>query len=534
MRLFPVLLVTALLAFFASSAWSRAEIDCSAPVDTEYGKVRGERMSDSCVFRGIPFAAPPVGDLRWRSPEPHPGWSGVRDATEFSPQCMQKGVMALEGELENYGMSEDCLYLNIWRPRKEGSFPVLFWIHGGGYQGGTGRTPWYWGDRLAQEHDVVVVTINYRLNVFGFFAHPDLRKEDPHNATGGQGSLDQVMALEWVRENIGNFGGDPANITIFGESAGGWSVCTMLATPLNKGDFHRAILESGGCEQSQSLEKGYKQARQVAAEMGCDYHDVGCLRNVPAKKLMEEAGGSLASGFDAKPHHDGHLLTGTPLSMIREGNYNQVPFMAGYNRDEFANAMKLTPRYYYTLPGQYEDRLGRMGFSDSEVKELVSLYPLREFDNRPVEAYGRMLGADASLACPTYFGLLEASRRQNNTYFYRFEYDDFTFGKYMGAAHAMEIPFIFGNLDRMPANYLYTRFNIDKARKLSEIIQSYVINFARTGDPNGSGLSPWPEFRPDNRRLMVFDEQTRVETMGVQRQRCNFWKEHQGEVGWRD
>ncbi len=527
-----------IFALFMIAMWIPAvcfaEIDCTVSVETESGKVRGERMSDSCVWRGIPFAAPPIGELRWRSPKPHPGWSGVRDATEFSAQCMQKGVMALEGELEDYGMSEDCLYLNIWRPRKEGRFPVLFWIHGGGYQGGTARTPWYWGDRLAREHDVVVVTINYRLSVFGFFAHPELRKLSPDNATGGQGSLDQVMALEWVQENISRFGGAPDNVTIFGESAGGWSICTMLATPLNKGNFHRAIIESGGCEQSKSLEKGYEQAEKVAAELGCDFNDVECLRNVPAETVIEKAGGSLSGGLDAKPHHDGYLLSRTPLSMIQAGNYNKVPFMAGFNRDEFANAMKLTPKYYYTLPGQYEKRLSKMGFSEAEVNRLVGLYPLEKFDNRPVKAYGRMLGADASLACPTYFGLLAASRRQQDTYFYRFDYDDFFLGRYFGAAHAMEIPFIFGNLDRMPANYFYTRYNVDRARRLSRLMQGYVINFARTGNPNGNGLESWPQFRPDDQKLMVFDADSRVEKMGVQKERCMFWKEHQNEVEWRE
>ncbi len=532
--LIKVGVVLALAGSVSFAGAAEAAVDCAAPVDTVYGKVRGERMqgSEACVWRGIPFAAPPVGELRWASPEPHPGWAGVRDAAEWGAQCMQKGIMAAEGDMSDLEMSEDCLYLNVWRPEKDGRFPVMLWIHGGGYHGGSGMTPWYWGDRLAEQYNVVVVTTNYRLSIFGFFAHPALRDEDPNGATGGQGSLDQVAAIKWVHENIENFGGDPENVTIFGESAGGWSICTMVATPLNKGMFHRAIIESGGCIQSRSLEKGFDQAREAAQVLGCEFNDLQCLRATPAEQVLEEAAGSMTSGMDAMPHHDGHLLEDKPLEMIRAGNYNKVPFMAGFNRDEFAKALKLMPGYYYTLPGSYEKKLvKKMDMSKEDAATLAGLYPLTEFNNRPVEAYGRMLGADAALACPTYLGLLAAAEQQENAFLYRFDYDDYRFGKYMGAAHAMEIPFIFGNLDRMPATWFFNKRNIEPARELSDMIQAYVINFARTGDPNGPGLAEWPPLDPDDQTLMVFDKEVRTEPLGVQEERCSFWDEHAGDVG---
>jgi len=528
---------TAIMAsvfFFAALISSRAAaFDCQDPVETEYGAVRGEKMegSESCVWRGIPFAAPPVGELRWASPRPHPGWEGVRDATQWSAQCMQKGVMALEGSISDLEMSEDCLYLNVWRPRKEGVFPVMVWIHGGGYQGGSSMTPWYWGDRLAEEHDLVVVTINYRLAIFGFFAHPEQRAEDPNGSTGNQGSLDQAAALQWVHKNIASFGGDPGNVTIFGESAGGWSICTMVATPLTSGLFQHAILESGGCEHSESLEKGYQRAGQAAAELDCEFEDIECLRSLPAETILNKAGGSLMSGFPALNHHDGYLLSSTPLEHIKRGDYNKVDFMAGFNRDEFGKALKLMPSFYWTRPKNYEKKLKKkMDFSEEEVERLVELYPLEEFNNRPVEAYGRMMGVDAALACPTYLGLLRASQKQDNTWLYRFDYDDYRFGKYMGAAHAMEIPFIFNNLDRSPASFLYKDKHMPAARELSEVMQGYVVNFARTGNPNGEGLLKWPRLDPEEKKLMVFDANVRVEDMGIQHERCEFWEEHSLDI----
>ena len=251
------------IIMLAGAAWS--EDTCTEPVKTGSGFVRGVKSQDTatCSWKGIPYAAPPVGELRFRAPQPAPAWSGVREAFGPGPQCMQ--VLARGDARKN--MSEDCLYLNVWRPQKSGVFPVMVWIHGGGYimgsggQGATGMT--FDGSRLAEFGDVIVVTINYRLHAFGFLADPALRDEDPNHSTGNYGSLDQVAAIRWVHDNIAQFAGDPEKVTIFGESAGGWSICTMLATPLNQGMFQRAILESGGCTKSEDLDQGYER---VSAE----------------------------------------------------------------------------------------------------------------------------------------------------------------------------------------------------------------------------------------------------------------------------
>jgi len=234
---------------------------CSEPVETESGRVSGfdDDDTDTCVWLGVPYAAPPVGDLRWRAPRQASAGEEVLEATAYGDKCMQKAEineMINPSPEEIY--SEDCLYLNIWRPTKSGIFPVMVWIHGGGYQSGTGTSRLIQGDRLAEAGEVVVVTINYRVNVFGFFTHPALREEDPDDSVGNYGSLDQVAAIRWVSDNVEGFGGDPGNVTIFGQSAGGRSICSLIATPLTQGLFHKAILESGGCQTSKSLEHGYE------------------------------------------------------------------------------------------------------------------------------------------------------------------------------------------------------------------------------------------------------------------------------------
>ncbi|OGP61265.1 MAG: hypothetical protein A2V67_14680 [Deltaproteobacteria bacterium RBG_13_61_14] len=520
------------LILFASFA-ARAEFPCSDPVPTRSGPVQGAQDSNNpaaCAWKGIPFAAPPVGELRWQPPQPVLPWSGARRADKFGDRCMQKGIMALEGVMSEAGMSEDCLYLNVWRPKKEGTFPVMVWIHGGGYYGGAASTAFYWGDRLAVAGDLVVVSTNYRLNVFGFFAHPALREEDPHRSSGSQGTLDQVAALQWVQDNIHNFGGDPNNVTIFGESAGGWSICTMVATPLAQGLFKGAILESGGCKQSQDLEKGYATARKISENLDCPAGDLECLRRLPAEKVLKKGFAGGMGNLEFMPHHDGYALFDTPLAMIRSGNYNHAAFMAGSTRDEFGKALKLRRDVKKIKPEDYERQLvERFEFSPEEAKTLVQLYPLDQFGNRPVEAYGRMFGADMALACPTYAGLLAAAERQSGTYYYRFDYLGMKYSQYTGAAHAFEIPFIFDSLDRPPTSLFYNRHNLGEAKALSRIIQGYWINFAKTGNPNGTGLPEWPEFDPERQRVQILNTDTHAEPADIS-PRCSFWEEHSKEI----
>jgi len=506
------------------SGLAMAEDLCANPVQTESGLVKGlsEKETNTCSWRGIPYAAAPVGELRWKAPAPAEKWDGIRDGSKWGARCVQKGMMEWVNADPSNRMSEDCLFLNIWRPNKEGKFPVMVWIHGGGYSGGTGNSEMYFGDRLSSQGGLVIVTINYRLNLFGFLSLAALREEDPNKSVGNYGSLDQVAALKWVQRNIEKFGGDKNNVTIFGESAGGWSICTMLATPLAKDTFHRAIIESGGCEESMPLIKGFEQGKKIAETLGCRPEDLDCLRKLSAKQVVKADTGGITSGFNLMNQQDGYLLTDTPLEMIRFGHYNWVPLMAGSNRDEVKIIMLLDKDLRKAAPEDYQEIVSaKMEFTDPELKELMRLYPLSDFNNSPQDAYVQ-LATDASLGCPTYLGLASAAKFQKEVYYYRFDFDQMRLGKDIGAMHAMELPFVFNSLDRAPMNLLYGPTQKKIAQPLVGIIQGYWINFARTGNPNGTGLPDWPKFDPADQKAQVLDTQVRTETAKVS-DRCAFW-----------
>ncbi len=522
-RWFKMMLLGALL-FKTLSAYGQ-EL-CSGTVETSSGLVAGvmENNANVCVWRGIPYAEPPVGDLRWKAPQPAKAWTGVRPADKFGDRCVQASGFLSGGSTPGVGMSEDCLNLNIWRPKSPGKYPVMFWIHGGGYYVGAGNDPGYWGDRLAESGNLIVVTINYRLSLLGFMAHPDLRKEDPNNSTGGYGTLDQALALKWVHQNIAQFGGDPDQITIFGQSAGGASICSLIATPLTKGMFSRAIMESGLCELSLDLEDAYQQTRTAIKELGCGGNDLACMRGISAEQIIKKAGGSLLQGFIYMPCHDGYLLTGTPLSMIESGNYNRVALLAGTVLDEFGKAVKLKPKYHYTLPAQYEKKLiSAFGMTAEQARTLVSLYPLAEYAGRPVEAMGRMFGADATMQCPTHRGLLGMEESGKALWFYRFDYHGMKYGKYLGSFHTAELPFVFNAFDRSPSKSFYQGMDLDQERELSRVMQGYWTNFAKSGNPNGPGLPEWKAFTSADQRVQILDT-SRVENRQAQIQdRCQFW-----------
>jgi para-nitrobenzyl esterase len=506
---------------------------CSAPVKTESGMVKGLAATDlqTCVWRGVPYAAAPVGELRWKAPLPAKTWEGVRDGSVWGARCMGMfGKMGKYFDNDPSGkMSEDCLYLNIWRPKKEGKFPVMVWIHGGGYAAGTANTPLYWGDRLAQSGDVVVVSINYRLNYFGFLALPALREEDPNKSVGSYGSLDQVAALKWVKSNIAAFGGDPGNVTIFGESAGGFSVCTLMASPLASGLFQRAIIESGGCKMGAPLEAGYERGKLAASAWDCGPDDLECLRAVPASKIVSSHRGRHMGLF--MPHQDGYFLNAYAIDILRSGNFNKVPVLAGFNRDEFTVITEaLNMRSRKAGPEAYPKKIAALlSLDKKDAEQLVKLYPISAYDNKVINAYGQMR-SDTGIICPTYRGLDAAAEHQVDAYLYRFDFDDFRLGKRIGAMHAMELPFVFDAFGRSFIR-LYKPENLEKAKPLSKMMMAYWTNFAKTGNPNGPGLPEWPKFNPVDQKLLVLDEQVLVEPAGLA-DRCKFWEEHKSKLDW--
>ena len=528
MRLYPQLLIAAVVLAGLSAAAPRLAAEtmtCDAPVATAAGQVKGvaDPGTATCSWKGIPFAAPPVGELRWKAPQPVVPWTGVRAADHYSNLCLQTGIGNRENGKDAGNYAEDCLYLNVWRPAKAETFPVMVWIHGGGYSGGGGGLPMYAGDRLASTGDLVIVTLNYRLNAFGFLATEQLAKEDPHGSAGNYGSLDQVAALQWVHDNISNFGGDPAKVTIFGESAGGWSVCTMLATPLAKGLFRGAILESGGCEASHTLERGFQDGREAATKLGCAANDLACMRSKPATEVLEKVGKSKSAQYPFMPLADGYLLTGTPLSMIESGQFNKVPLIAGSNRNEVPKVLALVkPSTFGTRPRQYGKNLHKWIAIDDPAP-LLALYPLSQYP-KPRYAYAQMF-SDRALICPTYAGMSAVAQQQPQTFYYRFDFDAYRWGKRLGAFHAMELPFVFNAFDRSPFSILYKKpKQVEPAQALSKTIQGYWINFAKTGDPNGPGLPEWPRFSSGD-KVQVLDTTVTTEPANLQ-DRAKFWADY--------
>jgi para-nitrobenzyl esterase len=445
------------------------------PVRVEQGQLSGVPGSDPGVrvYKGIPFAAPPTGDLRWRAPKPAADWPGVRKADQFSSTCMQTPYP--EGSLyrsEPQPVSEDCLYLNIWTAAKSASDkrPVMVWIHGGAFTRGSGSTPTYNGENFAKK-GVVLVTVNYRLGIFGFFAHPELSQESEHQSShytsGDYGILDEIAALKWVQKNIAAFGGDPTRVTIFGESAGSWAVNVLVASPLAKGLFQRAIGESGANFNKMTLladlEKG-----------GANLGSLKELRAKSADEIMKMRGAFFVNV-------DGWLLPTDVMTIFEKGQQNDVPILIGSNADEGTAFMpaKIT---IAALEATAKQRFA------ARVDEFTKIYPATS----DAEAWK----ASAALMRDQTFGLqmrtwarMQTKSGKSPAYLYYFSrVPPGPAGEHYGAFHASEISYVFGTAD------IGRRSWEDSDRKLSEIMSSYWVNFATTGNPNGKGLPVWPNY----------------------------------------
>src|SRR6202042_3721558 len=340
------------IVLLAATTLQGANSKSHAKVDT--GKLEGKSDGTINAFLGIPYAAPPVGDLRWKPPARPAKWQGTRKATEFGARCMQSRIYD-DMIFRDPGPSEDCLYLNVWVParRPGGRLPVMVWVYGGGFAAGATSEPRQDGTNLAKEN-VVVVSMNYRLGIFGFFAHPELAKENAHNATGNYGLMDQSAALEWVKRNIAQFGGDPGNVTIFGESAGSFSVSEQMASPVSKGLFHKAIGESGGAFASHALPMRTKdQAAEEGARFAKDKLNadtLAALRALPAQKVLDAQLALKGEGRFA-PNIDGYFLPESPEAIFAAGKQSDVPLLAGWNRDEGSFGMPKDKQYAAALKG---------------------------------------------------------------------------------------------------------------------------------------------------------------------------------------
>ena len=476
----------------------------NAQVKTAAGPVKGTTVAGGTidVFLGVPYAAPPVGDLRWRAPQPAKPWDGVRDATKPGPACMQPKVF---DDISFPEISEDCLTLNVYAPVKAAKLPVMVWVHGGGFQAGGGAEPRHDGEAFAKK-GVVLVTINYRLGVFGFLAHPELTKESPARASGNYGLLDQVAALKWVKENIAAFGGDPGNVTIFGESAGSFSVSALVATPLAKGLFHKAIGESGAFFSVNEGAMPLAAAEQQGVKFGdfAQAPSLAALRGKPAQEVMEAAGKSKLRFW---PGVDGHFFPKDAPAIYAAGEQNRVPLLAGWNADEIRAAVTLRPEKPTVQSFTESTRKQFGGQADAVLKAYAAAN-----DTEALES-AAALGSDMFIGYSTW-KWIETHLATANAPVYRYSFDRKipvpeghtvmgrpASSKDIGARHAGEIEYVFGTLERSLPKVPWEATD----KKLSDQMTSYWANFARTGDPNGSGLPTWPRYTAANRRVLHFD-----------------------------
>jgi len=470
-------------------------------------------------FKGIPFAAPPVGDLRWQPPQPVESWSGVRQADHFGPRAMQLPIFH-DMKFRSDGMGEDCLYLNVWTAAPSGrpKLPVLVYFYGGGYIGGDGSEFRYDGESMAAK-GIVTVTVNYRLGIFGFFAHPELTKESPHHASGNYGLLDQHAALEWVHENIAAFGGDPRQVTIGGESAGSISVSAQMASPLSKKLFARAMGESGsilGALPAVPLAQAEGRGVQLAAALGNGGSlTLAELRKIPAIDLLQATAKS-GTAWN-KPTVDGYFLPLDPVKIFAAGKQMHVPLLAGVNSQE-SDYPAVLDQGSPTVEN-YRKALQRLYAGKAD--EIFQLYPAR--NETEVEDAAQALACDRFISHSTWKWIDLATKTGSQpTYYYYFDHPRPLLAnapstaqpppRPRGAVHSAEIEYALGNLK---SNKVYA-WNPDDYQ-ISEIMQGYFSNFIKTGNPNSPGLPQWPEFATGNR--LVIDADPHVETVDTLRAR---------------
>ncbi|HYC56128.1 MAG TPA: carboxylesterase family protein [Candidatus Binatia bacterium] len=491
-------------------------------IDVTGGQVVGHSNDGVQEFLGIPFAAPPVGPLRFRPPAPVEPF-GLLDAADYSGSCPQ-----VEAIIGTPSENEDCLYLNVWSPdlSPEEPRPVMVWIHGGGnVSGSTGDLipfPPYEGQRfydasnLAGQRNVVVVSLNYRLGVFGFFGHADLADESlDHPYAGNQGLLDQVAALVWVRDNIASFGGDPANVTIFGESAGSWDVCAHMVSPLSSGLFHRAISQSGGCSVGvQTAEDADVSANAIAAALGCDgvADELACLRAVPVADLLAAGPAGEASpgiGANLGISIDGRMVPDHPRDMFDAGDFERVPYILGANSDEgtlfFAGSEPIETEEEYQA-----ELLTRFG---DFAEEVALLYPSDDFDSVQ-DALVRVVG-DASLVCSTFDVAKRVAAHKNRTYVYNFARVPplpFVSLLDLGAFHGAEIAYVFGSVEApTPTD-----------NSIGVRMREYWSRFAENGKPKATKALGWPKFNAKSQKVLRINAEFN-KLAGFRRAQCEFW-----------
>jgi len=471
-------------------------------VTVSQGTLSGATDGTIISFKGIPFAAPPIGDLRWRAPQPAPSWTGTRDATKFGAICMQALRKPGSHPRAKLPESEDCLTVNVWSPNLTPAkkLPVMVWIYGGGFREGGSASAIYDGTELAR-HGVVVVTLNYRLGLFGFLDLPALAAEHPDEPHGNYGILDQIAALKWVQANIAAFGGDPSNVTIFGESAGGMSVNDLMVSPLARGLFTKAISESGlGLIHTPSDEDGQKVAGSFLIQHGAVSDDprkeTSAIRSLSAADIVKDE--PLDDSGPGGPMVDGTVIPDQVAKLFAEGKIAHATYMAGSNSDE-ATLMEY-------IGMTKDDLLKPLGDNLARVKAVYTANGAKDDD-----AFMRDLFSDGLFASGAQGFADYATKAGNTAYVYNFRYlADLLRGKMPGVGHGGEIVYVFGfeGFSHDPIDGRLAGYATDKDKAIAQMVQTYWTNFAKTGDPNSAGLPNWPPTTSTAPQTLVVNDKT--------------------------
>ena len=478
--MYGIFLLSALTMAFAPEAMAgETALYQKGPVQLDSGLISGtasQFSEDISVFKGIPFAQPPVGELRWKPPVPVKPWKGVRPAISFGAAARQMPMPVGGGINEDIWQDEDCLYLNVWTPAKskDETLPVMVWIHGGGFSIGSNSMSTYNMARIAKK-GVVAVSINYRLNFFGQFAHPWLTEESEHKASGNYSLMDQILALKWVQNNIGQFGGDPGNVTVFGESAGSRSTTLLVVSPLAKGLFHKGICQSGAVRGvSNPREAREKQGMEVAEKLGVK--SLKELRALPWEAFAK------TGRFDSNPIIDGWVIPKDPAILYKEGKINKVPLIIGINADE---AMGFMVRSKIDNMDKYTAYVERTYGDDAQ--KIIDLYS--DIAKKDVKDAVNHINTDSTMLMPALKQARDLEKNQTPSYFYFFtKIPPTTMGKIAKAHHGAEIPYVMGD----PGNRWEHPDQSD--HDLSEAMMTYWTQFAAAGDPNAKGLPQWPVY----------------------------------------
>lgn len=471
----------------------------STIVESVYGKVRGQQQGKAAVWKGIPYAKPPIGDLRFRAPQPPEPWTEVREATLFGPAAIQasNGIMEFLGN-QTDNTSEDCLYLNVWSPSADNRRrPVMVWIHGGAFTAGAGSGHLYDGHSFATEGDIVVVTFNYRLGALGFLHLGGIGGDD-FSGSCNCGILDQLAALQWVQDNIGKFGGDPERVTVFGESAGAMSIGVLMAVPKAKGLFHQAIMQSGAAANVLSSSIAEKVSSRLLAALEIGHGEVDKIRQIPAQQLVDTA--ALLPAMSLIPVVEGHLLPVHPEQAIAEGSAKEIPLMIGTNKDEYRLFSFFDPRWKNgdaeEISSIFEHTFGLNWLGISQY--LLNGEELNQ------DIYDKLM--TMSLFTFPALKLAELQVKQEApVWMYRFDWETPAFYGELKACHSLELPFVWNTIAKAGTERLTGA--AEERKKLAEEMHHSWIRFARSGNPNSPTLPEWRAYNLGHRPVMIFNRE---------------------------